>query len=275
MGVFCVRGARSHEGAFAVTILIKAATGLVAGLVAGGLGLAFLPHVEPNAVKPRAAVEKPQFVAAMNDKTIATPAPRATTAVAVASPAPSPEAPSPSSPSADAKAAAAAPIAVAKADPPKVAPVAVVKADPPKVAPIAAVKADPPAPTPSGKAVALVESSPAAPSPSAVVKSAPESPKPAVAANAESASWSVRGLVALAKGDLSSARVYLGRAAELGDPRAFVALADTYDPAVLAKLGVVCAPGDAQRAKDYLVKAAAAGVLSAKDRMAALDQAGH
>jgi TPR repeat protein len=84
---------------------------------------------------------------------------------------------------------------------------------------------------------------------------------------------SVQGLVALAKGDLSTARLYLTRAAEAGEPRAWVALADSYDPSMLAKLGVVGAPGDAQRAKDYLEKAAAAGVVAAKDRMAALDQA--
>ena len=41
---------------------------------------------------------------------------------------------------------------------------------------------------------------------------------------------------------------------------------------MLTKLGVVGAPGDPQRAKDYLGKAAAAGVVAAKDRMAALDQ---
>ena len=274
MEVFCVRGARSHEGAFAVTILIKAATGLVAGLVAGALGLAFVPRVEPNAVKPRAAVEKPQFVAAAgNDKTIATPTPRATPAVAVASPAPIPETPSRPAPSNPSPASDAKPAPQATAAP--AAPIAVVKADPPKGAPVAVVKAESPTPTPSNKAVAVAGLSPPAPASSAPVKSAPEPVKPAVAANGESAPWSVRGLVALAKGDLSSARVYLLRAAELGDPRAFVALADTYDPTVLAKLGVVCAPGDAQRAKDYLVKAAAAGVVSAKDRMAALDQAAH
>ncbi len=82
----------------------------------------------------------------------------------------------------------------------------------------------------------------------------------------------MQGLVALAKGDLSSARQFLARAAEAGDPRAWVALADTYDPAMLSKLGVVGAPGDAQRARDYLGQAAAAGVVVAKDRMAAIDQ---
>ena len=62
--IFCVRGARSHEGGGAVSILVKAALGLVAGVVAGGLGLAFVPRVAPNALQPRHAVEKPQFVAA-------------------------------------------------------------------------------------------------------------------------------------------------------------------------------------------------------------------
>ena len=51
-----------------------------------------------------------------------------------------------------------------------------------------------------------------------------------------------------------------------------MALADTYDPAVLTKLGVVGAPGDPQRARDYLSRAAAAGVVAAKDRTAALDE---
>jgi TPR repeat protein len=244
----------------------------VAGLVAGALGLAFLPHVEPNAVKPRAAVEKPQFVAtAANVKTTTAPAPSATQAVAVASEAQNeqmigkapPSSPTPNPDVKPASQAAAAPIPA----------VATAKAEPPKAAPIAVAKAEPP--TPSGKPIALAVMSPPTPPSSAIAKSAPEPAKPEVAASAESASWSVRGLVAFAKGDLSSARLYLERAAELGDPRAFVALADTYDPSVLAKLGVVCAPGDAQRAKDYLVKAAAAGVVSAKDRMAALDQAAH
>src|ERR1700722_8980396 len=64
MEAFCGRADRSHEGGRAVSLLIKAGTGLVAGMVAGALGLVFLPRPEPNAVKPRTAVEKPQFVVA-------------------------------------------------------------------------------------------------------------------------------------------------------------------------------------------------------------------
>ena len=82
-------------------------------------------------------------------------------------------------------------------------------------------------------------------------------------------------MVALARGDISSARLFLSHAAEAGDARAWVALADTYDPAMLAKFGVVFAPGDAQRARDCLVKAVAAGVVVPKERLAALDQGDH
>ena len=146
-------------------------------------------------------------------------------------------------------------------------------------------------PAPANAAISLAETrataaaaQPLAPALKPSIAAAASTPQPATAtasqaapatANDVSARWSVLGLVALAKGDLSSARLYLTRAAEAGDPRALVALADTYDPAILAKLGVVVAPGDAQRAKDYLIKAAAAGVAAAKDRMAALDSNGQ
>jgi len=256
-----------------VSLLIKAGTGLVAGMVAGALGLVFLPRPEPNAVKPRTAVEKPQFVVASASPT-AVPAPRAAPAVALAAVAPEEDkaaAPQPRpSPATEAK---APPPAVTPPQPapaalqPKAAPapVAVAKIDPPKPAAVS--------PSPSSPPSTVAEVAPrVAPSPAYTM---PTAPTPAIAASDASAPWSVRGLVALAKGDLSSARVYLTRAADAGDPRAFVALADTYDPTILAKLGVVCAPGDSQRAKDYLVKAAAAGVVAARDRMAALEQNAH
>jgi hypothetical protein len=254
-----------------MTLLFKAGAGLVAGMVAGALGLVFLPRPEPNAVKPRTAVEKPQFVVA-SESPAPTASARAAPAVALAAIADEDKAPHPSpTPSAiEAKIQPAPP-------PPRGSPPAEAKAlpaPPPKAAPapVSVTKADPPkpAPSPSNSPSVVAEAAPHAP-PSPTTRM-PEASKPTVAATGASAPWSVRGLVALAKGDLSSARVYLTRAADAGDPRAFVALADTYDPVILAKLGVVCAPGDAQRAKDYLVKAAAAGVVAAKDRMAALDK---
>ena len=38
------------------------------------------------------------------------------------------------------------------------------------------------------------------------------------------------GLIAFARGDIAAARAFLKRAAENGDPRALMALGDTYDP---------------------------------------------
>jgi hypothetical protein len=266
-----------------VSILVKAGTGLAAGIVAGALGLAFFPRVEPTALQPRKAVEKPQFVAATpTQPTAANRAPAIAAEAVPAKPIEPVAAPEPKAePKAELKPALTA---LASLDPPKgpsktLSPLGESRGL--SFAPLTAPAAAPVALTPPKPAAAAA---PAAQKPAAVAALAPAA-APALAetrasltartapatANDASARWSVRGLVALAKGDLSSARLYLARAAEAGDPRALVALADTYDPAMLAKLGVVVAPGDAQKAKDLLAKAAAAGVVAAKDRMAALE----
>jgi TPR repeat protein len=44
--------------------MIKAGAGLMAGVLAGGLGYAFWPKVEPSVLSARPAVEKPVFVVA-------------------------------------------------------------------------------------------------------------------------------------------------------------------------------------------------------------------
>jgi outer membrane biosynthesis protein TonB len=286
-----------------VSILVKAGTGLAAGIIAGALGLAFFPRVEPTALKPRSAVEKPQFVAAPVVAPSATAAPRAAPALAIASeavpadkpvakpaevaaktaevavaPKPAALAPKPAAAPKPAEAVAAvkaAAVAPKPAPDPVQTPLAFASLDNAKAAPLGETRSISPAalqpPAPAKPAPSLAETR-ATLAPQAALTPPPPAAAPATATDA-SARWSVRGLVALAKGDLSSARLYLTRAAEAGDPRAWVALADTYDPAMLTRLGVVVAPGDTQRAKDYLVKAAAAGVLAAKDRMAALDTA--
>ncbi len=233
-----------------MTILIKAGTGLLAGVIAGALGLAFLPRMQPSGLTPRAAVGRPQFVAAVSSE--AGDVARSSTTVAV----PLAPAPAKPAPAVEAKAAIAP---TPEANPPA-APVVLTKLEPPKP-----ISTSPHAPTPlTAVAVTRAVAEPVAPA---------QAPSLAPA-NESSARWSVQGLVALAKGDLASARLYLTRAAEAGDPRAWVALADTYDPAMLTKLGVVGAPGDPRRAKDYLQKAADAGLVVAKNRMAALDPGG-
>jgi hypothetical protein len=80
-----------------------------------------------------------------------------------------------------------------------------------------------------------------------------------------------QGLVALAAGDITGARLYLVRAADAGDARALMALGTSYDPATLARMGALGIKGDAGKARDYYAKALAAGMGAARERMAALD----
>lgn len=79
-----------------------------------------------------------------------------------------------------------------------------------------------------------------------------------------------QGLVAFAKGDIAAARGFLVRAAEAGDPRALMALGDTYDSATLTRLGVVGLKGDEVAARGYYARALAAGVGGARQRMESL-----
>jgi TPR repeat protein len=78
------------------------------------------------------------------------------------------------------------------------------------------------------------------------------------------------GLVAFAKGDIATARAFFVSAADAGDPRALVALGDTFDPATLTRLGVVGLKGDGAKARDYYARALAAGAGGARERIAAL-----
>ena len=62
-------------------MMVKAGAGLLAGVVAGGLGFAFWPRVEPGVLSLRPAVEKPVFVVAAEP---ARPAPAPSMAVVAA-----------------------------------------------------------------------------------------------------------------------------------------------------------------------------------------------
>lgn len=79
-----------------------------------------------------------------------------------------------------------------------------------------------------------------------------------------------QGLVAFAEGDIATARAFFVSAAEAGDPRALVALGDTFDPATLSRLGVVGLKGDGTKARDYYARALAAGASGARERLASL-----
>jgi hypothetical protein len=62
----------------------------------------------------------------------------------------------------------------------------------------------------------------------------------------------------------------LERVVETGSPRASFALAETYDPAILAAWGAYGTRGDATKAREFYAKAHAGGIEEAKDRFNAL-----
>jgi hypothetical protein len=74
----------------------------------------------------------------------------------------------------------------------------------------------------------------------------------------------------IAAGDLVTARTVFQRAAEAHDANAALALAATYDPAVLSKLGVVGMSADAEKARTWYQKAESLGSTDAARRLRAL-----
>ena len=70
-----------------------------------------------------------------------------------------------------------------------------------------------------------------------------------------------------ATGDLVTARILFQRAAEVGDATAAMALGATYDPNVLAKLGVAGMAADVQKARSWYRKAQSQGSAEATRRL--------
>jgi len=70
-----------------------------------------------------------------------------------------------------------------------------------------------------------------------------------------------------AAGDLVGARLVLQRAAQAGDASAAVALGATYDPVVLAKIGVVGLGADVEQARSWYQKAESLGSAEATRRL--------
>jgi hypothetical protein len=76
-----------------------------------------------------------------------------------------------------------------------------------------------------------------------------------------------RGEQMVVTGDLAGARLLLRRAAEARNPRAALALAATYDPAVLSKLGAYGFKPDAEKAREWYAKAKDFGSAEAGRRL--------
>jgi TPR repeat protein len=74
----------------------------------------------------------------------------------------------------------------------------------------------------------------------------------------------------IAAGDMVTSRLAFQRAAEAGDAKAAVALGATYDPSVLAKLGVVGISADVAKARSWYQKAEKLGSPEARRRLEVL-----
>jgi hypothetical protein len=132
-------------------------------------------------------------------------------------------------------------------------------------------EAAPPAPAPAPVAA------PSAAAPSVVPQQAvPQQAAPAPAAairtlDPEEIKLLVQqGEQFVATGDLVTARVVFKRAADGGDAGAAMALAATYDPLMLARLGVVGVTADVEKARTWYLKAASLGSSEATRRLSLL-----
>ena len=83
----------------------------------------------------------------------------------------------------------------------------------------------------------------------------------------EIASSLKRGDALIASGDLAAARLVLRRAADAGDARAAMTLAETYDPSFLEKLGVHGFVPDLAMARGWYEKAKQFGATEATQRL--------
>lgn len=82
-----------------------------------------------------------------------------------------------------------------------------------------------------------------------------------------------RGKDMLGTGDFAAARLLLRRAAEAGSADAAMALATTFDPLVLRRLGAIGVTPDAARARKWYGKAAALGSSAATQSLSQLEGA--
>jgi hypothetical protein len=107
-------------------------------------------------------------------------------------------------------------------------------------------------------------------SPVPTASSAPEKPRPAALPQDEIAALLKRGHDLIAAGDIASARLVLTLVAEADDAAASFTLAETFDPAALAKLPAIGVRGDAAKARAWYARAAELGSLEARQRLQAL-----
>jgi hypothetical protein len=131
----------------------------------------------------------------------------------------------------------------------------------------------PKAPQSPAPAAAQAPKAPQSPAPASLQSQAPaQTPVTAMHTGRstdpeELASMVKRGEELLSTGDIASARLLLRRAAEARDARAAFALAGTYDPIVLKRLGVYGSSPDVATARDWYEKARQYGSREAPQRL--------
>lgn len=116
---------------------------------------------------------------------------------------------------------------------------------------------------PANSAAAPAQPSLAQPSASAAMPPPPSDPSAAKALRD-------RGDAALAKGDIAAARLFYRSAADKGDAAAALRLGNSYDPAFLARLGVLGMRGDAAEAASWYRRARQLGDPDADRALATL-----
>ena len=109
--------------------------------------------------------------------------------------------------------------------------------------------------------------------PAPAIATAPRTTTPVRTLDAEQIRLLVeQGEKYIAAGDVVAARTIFQRAAEAGDATAALALAATYDPIVLAKLGVMGMGADVEKARAWYQMAESYGSAEASQRLLVLNK---
>ena len=126
-------------------------------------------------------------------------------------------------------------------------------------------------PAPLAAPPLAVPAPPAALAPQALPPALPASVRAvAPASSADAEQLRAQGDARLGQGDIASARLFYERAADAGDARAANRLGNTFDPAFLARWGVLGMRGDAAQAEAWYRRAGALGDEDAANELRAL-----
>ncbi len=123
-------------------------------------------------------------------------------------------------------------------------------------------------PAPPKPATPVVAAQPP-PVPSATPPSPPAAAQPRLSMDEDTALIE-RGRLLARNGDIAAARLLFERAADAGNGRAALLLGETFDPEVLAGMGVLGAKGDLAKARRWYARANELGVPLAAERLKAL-----